>query len=82
MVKIKEKSSNRILNVYTENDYSEICRCIDIIEKLKKKLLKLHKEFPENQILSTILNIIDNFLNLPTTMPLIRLTSFLEKLLS
>lgn len=81
LTKIKEKSSNKVVNVYTESNYSEICNCIDAIEKLKKKIFSLHLEFPENQILLNILNFIDKFLNLSSTIPLIQLTSLLEKLI-
>lgn len=76
------KSGKAILNVYMESDYREVRRGVSALRVLECRVQAIHDEFPENQILAAILDSITKFLAVPSTQPLMKLTSMLEKVLS
>lgn len=78
---LKTELEKKSKNVYLEADYCETLRCISAVQEIRKKIQTFHNEFLENNVLMEVLKSIDQFLNVPINVPLMRLASLLEKII-
>ncbi|KAI1718698.1 AAA domain (dynein-related subfamily) domain-containing protein [Ditylenchus destructor] len=75
------KEKGQIINVYGENQLSELSRCLAAISPLQVRVQQIHEEFPENQVLIDLLEAIQKFCSLSANTPLARFASSLERVL-
>uniref|UniRef100_A0A915DGN9 Midasin n=1 Tax=Ditylenchus dipsaci TaxID=166011 RepID=A0A915DGN9_9BILA len=76
------KSSEAISNVYAEGDQKEYFRAMNAILELEKCVVGLHHEFPENAVLSELLDRIQSFGVVNVNAPLMKAATLLEKVLT
>ncbi|KAK7203075.1 hypothetical protein BZA70DRAFT_81081 [Myxozyma melibiosi] len=67
------------LNFYTSSSALESEKAVRIFLTLRVRLVQLVERWPENEILGDCLRFCDDFLDLPTTVPVARMLIYVEK---
>jgi midasin (ATPase involved in ribosome maturation) len=78
--KTKTTSTNP-LNVYSETDQSEVLRCMSAVGELLGRVEELLNEFPENNVLASLIDAVQKFFGADAKVPLMKLASLLENVL-
>lgn len=68
-------------NVYVDSNRAEAARCSTALEGLRRRVEAIRNEFPENIVLSNILETIQALMCIPIDIPLMKLCALLEKVL-